>query len=292
VEGVQFLSDTISARRPDGAPALPAYVLDLDLAKQACACACGTEPLIRHSTGCLVCGEPLVYLPTPVQAECQYCHRPLRTWARCAAGHYVCDQCHGGDYLRFVHSFVAQCELTDPVEILLRMKEAYPFPTHGPEHHTLVTAAFLAAYRNAGGEIDGQRIEGAITEGVTLPGGTCGYWGACAAALGMGIAYSAILGATPLTRRERAAAQAIVARILSRLSELDAPRCCRRESLIALQTGAECSGQFLPRTVRSSARGACRQPWLNAECIGAACPYSAEHERQGPRARRAMHEAG
>jgi hypothetical protein len=220
-----------------------------------------------------VCGQALEYLDAPQSAECYYCGRTLRTRACCIAGHYVCDQCHGGDYLRFVRSFIAQCELTDPVAAFSAMREQFPFPLHGPEHHAMVPAAFLTAYRNSGGEIDPRAIDDAVSEGARLPGGTCAYWGGCSAALGMGVAYSAILHASPLRARGRSAAQAIVARILQRLSDLKAPRCCRRESVIALQVGAECSAQLLPRPVATDGRPLCTQASLNRECIGKACPF-------------------
>jgi len=226
----------------------------------------------RHTEGCAVCGQALEYLETPQSAECYYCGRTLRTRACCIAGHYVCDRCHGGDYLRFVRSYIAQCELTDPVAVFSAMREQFPFPLHGPEHHAMVPAAFLTAYRNSGGEIDPKAIDDAVSEGARLPGGTCAYWGGCSAALGMGVAYSAVLHASPLRARGRSAAQAIVARILQRLSDLKAPRCCRRESIIALQVGAECSADLLPHPI-AAGHPLCTQASLNRECIGKVCPF-------------------
>ena len=52
----------------------------------------------------------------------------------------------------------------------------------------MVGAALLTAYRNAGGEID---LEPALREmmnrGKSVPGGACGFWGACGAGLSSGI---------------------------------------------------------------------------------------------------------
>ncbi|MBM3498420.1 MAG: methyltransferase domain-containing protein, partial [Armatimonadetes bacterium] len=263
VEGVQFYSDTVFAERPVGPPPAP-YLVD-------------TEPRAdtqaRHAEGCVVCGRPLAYAETPREARCHYCGKTLRTWATCEAGHFVCDQCHGGDYLQFVRSFLAQCELTDPVEVFLAMRAAFPFPMHGPEHHALVPAAFLAAYRNLGGEISPTAIESALTEGAGLPGGTCAYWGGCAAGLGVGVAYAAILQASPVKGRGRQAAQTVVTRVLQRLSEFRAARCCRRESLIALQVAAESSAELLPMAVSTTHLPACDQGAWNRECIRSLCPF-------------------
>ena len=265
VEGVQFYSDTVYAERPSGPVPTP-YVLDTEPK---------ADPGARHTEGCVVCGRALVYGEVPREAHCHYCRKELRTWATCEAGHFVCDQCHGGDYLQFVRSFIAQCELTDPVEVFLTMRAAFPFPMHGPEHHALVPAAFLVAYRNVGGEISPSAIDNALTEGAKLPGGTCAYWGGCAAALGVGVAYAAILQASPVKSRGRQAAQTVVARVLERLSGIRAPRCCRRESLISLQVAAECSGELLPTAVVATGPASCDQASWNPQCSKGLCPFAA-----------------
>jgi MoaA/NifB/PqqE/SkfB family radical SAM enzyme/SAM-dependent methyltransferase len=261
VDGVQFYSDTVWAER--GEQATP-YLVELEPKAEA-----GK----RHTEGCVVCGRPLVYAEGPREARCHYCGRELRTWATCEAGHFVCDQCHGGDYLQFVRSFVAQCELTDPVEAFLTMRAAFPFPMHGPEHHVLVPAALLIAYRNSGGEISPKAIENALSEAAKLPGGTCAYWGGCAAALGVGVDYSAILKASPVKSHGRQVAQTVVTRALQRIAEFRAARCCRRESLIALQVGAANSGEFLPTSVASTYEPTCDQSDWNRECIRDLCPF-------------------
>lgn len=264
VEGVQFYSDTISAERPVGEPPAP-YVVSTKPADQ--------EPG-RHEEGCLVCGSRLVYEDEAFAGRCHLCGRELRTRARCEAGHFICDKCHGGDYLRFVQSYIAQCELTDPVEIFLDMRASFPFPLHGPEHHALVPAAFLVAYRNSGGGITAAAIESAISEGAKLPGGTCAYWGGCSAALGLGVAYGTILQASPVKSRGRQIAQTVVSKILARLADFKAARCCRRESLLSLQIGAELSKEYLPVEVTAGALPACDQTSVNRECVRGLCPFS------------------
>lgn len=263
IEGVQFYSDTIWAERPIGESPAP-YAIELEPKAASNG---------RHVSGCVVCGAPLLYAEAPRVVRCNYCARELSTWATCEQGHFVCDQCHGGDYLQFVRSFVAQCQLTDPVAVFLQMRAGFPFPMHGPEHHALVPAAFLAAYRNAGGEITPAAIQNAIAEAAKLPGGTCAYWGGCSAALGVGVAYGAILKASPLKGRGRQAAQIVVTRILQRLSEFRAARCCRRESLLALQVAAQSSEDLLPTTLALSCVPTCDQASLNRECISGLCPF-------------------
>ena len=67
----------------------------------------------------------------------------------------------------------------------------------------LVGSALLAAYKNAGGELD---LDAALEEmrnrGAQVPGGICGLWGTCGAAVSTGIFVSLITGASPLSGKE------------------------------------------------------------------------------------------
>ena len=63
----------------------------------------------------------------------------------------------------------------------------------------LVGMALLTAFKNSGGEIDLQKslIE-MNSRGRSVPGGACGFWGACGAGISAGMFVSIITGATPL----------------------------------------------------------------------------------------------
>jgi SAM-dependent methyltransferase len=265
-QGVQFHSLTWEAQRPERPGDRPAFaqpVYEIDTAEEA-----------DFEKGCVVCGAELTYLSQPEKQNCYKCGRLLRTRARCRNGHFVCDQCHGGDYVRFVRSFSAQCELSDPVEVFREMRRSYPFPVHGPEHHALVPVAFLTAYRNVTGAISQETVEEGLRLGSTLPGGTCAFWGGCAAALGVGIAYSLILDATPLKGAERQVCQQLVSEVLQRISALGGARCCQRESYLSLMLACEHSAEMLPHRIDCAPPPPCDQVWLNSECLGADCPYS------------------
>jgi len=71
---------------------------------------------------------------------------------------------------------------------------------HGPEHHVMVGAALLTAYKNAGGEIDlSKALQEIHSRGKAVPGGVCGFWGACGAGISTGQFVSIITGSTPLS---------------------------------------------------------------------------------------------
>ena len=62
-------------------------------------------------------------------------------------------------------------------------------------------SALLTAYKNAGGDIN---LEDALMEmqsrGKSVPGGACGFWGACGAGISTGMFVSIITKASPLTQ--------------------------------------------------------------------------------------------
>ena len=102
---------------------------------------------------CLICKAPLQYLTQDELMECAICHRKEPSKTRCVKGHYVCNDCH----IRGIDSIFALClseRSTDPVDIVCRMMELPFCHMHGPEHHVMVGAALLTAYRNAGGLLD------------------------------------------------------------------------------------------------------------------------------------------
>jgi hypothetical protein len=143
---------------------------------------------------------------------------------------------------------------------------------HGPEHHALVPAVILTTYRNLGGEIAEGDILTGIDRGLSISGGSCGFMGICGAAVGVGIAFSIILGANPLTPEPRQAVQRILSEITGVLAGQEAARCCRRECFLSLREAARLSDDFLPVSLRADEGSPCDQHRVNAECSREGCP--------------------
>lgn len=248
-------------------------------AESCCACFAPPTPgleLVRDSTpetGCLVCGEPIVYGPENVERSCSVCGRVDNTRAHCAQGHYVCDACHISDPIQVVKRFCLDSEEIDAFRLLSRVMAHPVIPLHGPEYHTIVPGVILAAYRNAGGAVTDDQILEGIERGSMVPGGSCAFMGACGAATGVGIAFGILLESNPLKPSPRQHVQRIVARTLDRIAALEAARCCRREAHVALQVAAEESADLLPVRIRADAWESCRQHDRNKECIKRKCPF-------------------
>ena len=234
-----------------------------------------TDTATQIPAACQFCGVPLKSLANAIGARCMVCGERGRTRTWCTAGHFVCEECRGREMMQLVEGMLALPRSTDPVEAFLQMRRSHPFPMHGPEHHPLAAAAFLLVYHDLHGEPSWAAILDALETAATqLPGGSCGYWGACSAGLAVGMAYCAILNSSPTDGHPRALSHRAVAGILARLAEFDGPRCCRRESLLSLQIGCELSRELLPHPLSTKYTGTCEQASDNPECIGGLCPLA------------------
>jgi hypothetical protein len=227
---------------------------------------------MRHQDNCGVCGHPLVYATAPESRVCSLCGGASETRIYCPEGHFVCDVCHRKEALEVLRQVIASSTSTTPVDILEKVMAHPSVPMHGPEHHAIVPAVIVAAARNAGYPIPEGAIEEAIARGSKVPGGWCGYYGACGAGIGVGIAVSVLSGSTPLKGKERRLAIESTAAALNRIANND-PRCCKRAARRAMKSavdylrekmGIELEGGDLPR---------CGYYQRNQECPKEECGY-------------------
>ena len=159
------------------------------------------------------------------------------------------------------------------IKLLETIRSHPSFSLHGPEHHALVAGVILSGYRNSGGSISDDKIIKGITRASKVPGGYCGFLGACGAALGVGAAFAILLESTPLKPEQRQKVLQITSSVLQEIGKNRAARCCQRESVIALQKAVELSQQYLDVTLIANDNFKCGQYTKNKECMGLDCPY-------------------
>ena len=146
----------------------------------------------------------------------------------------MCNDCH----TKGLDAMIGLCEREtskDPIVIIEKMMQMPFCHMHGPEHHVMVGAALLTAYHNAGGTID---LHDALTEmmkrGRAVPGGACGFWGACGAGISSGMFVSIISGSTPLTNEPFALSHMMTSEALGKIGAIGGPRCCKRDSFLSI----------------------------------------------------------
>ncbi|WP_448383688.1 DUF5714 domain-containing protein [Desulfosoma sp.] len=227
---------------------------------------------LRRRSGCMVCGQPLCYEASESEGTCSYCGSRFLSSVRCITGHFVCDACHSRDALAVMEHLCLSSRETDLIVLMDKIRRHPAMPVHGPEHHALVPAVIVSAYRNAGGRIGDDLIRAALRRGSRIPGGSCGFMGCCGAAVGVGVAFSILLEANPVKGRERRLAQQATQAALADIAALDAARCCQRDAWLALKKAAELSERLLDQRLHARYPLKCRQQAKNRECEGARCP--------------------
>ncbi len=221
---------------------------------------------------CLICGAPLVYLQEDEEMTCAICHKTEPSKTKCVNGHYVCNACHTQG-LDSVFGICLTSTSKDPAEILNQMM-ALPFcHMHGPEHHIMVGMALLTAYHNAGGKID---LPAALSEmkrrGSSVPGGACGFWGACGAGISTGMFLSIVTAATPLGEKNFGLSHQMTAKALGAIGAVGGPRCCKRDAYLSLLSAISFVGQELGVEMeRPKIR--CTFSPQNAQCLKECCPF-------------------
>ena len=161
----------------------------------------------------------------------------------------------------------------DPAFILNKMMEQPFCHMHGPEHHIMVGMALLTAYKNSGGELE---LKNALVEmnsrGRSVPGGACGFWGACGAGISAGMFISIVTGSTPLGKENFGLSHKMTASALNAIGEIGGPRCCKRDSYLSILKAVDFVKENLGISMeRPKIRCSFRSQ--NNQCIGKRCPF-------------------
>ena len=221
---------------------------------------------------CLICQERLEYLPEDVMMECAICRKRELSKTRCVRGHYVCSDCH----TQGMDSIFGLClgeTSRNPLHILEKMMTMPFCHMHGPEHHVMVGAALLTAYKNAGGALDlAVALPEMYRRGKAVPGGACGFWGACGAGVSAGQFLSIATGATPLASESWGLSNRMTAKALESIGSIGGPRCCKRDSYLAVLAAIDFAAEHLNVNMEKTLP-VCTRSGQNNQCIGMRCPF-------------------
>ena len=162
----------------------------------------------------------------------------------------------------------------DPVHIAHEIMRRDYINMHGPEHHFLDGAAFLAAYRNGGGEIDlDKALDELAKRTVKMPGAMCGQWGICGSAASVGAALAVIHGTGPLSTDEfYKDNMRLTSAVIAKMGEIGGARCCKRNAYLSLSISAAFVREKYGIPMET-APIVCDDFSRNRQCIGSCCPF-------------------
>lgn len=112
-----------------------------------------------------------------------------------------------------------------------------------------------------------------MNRGRSVPGGACGFWGACGAGISTGMFVSIISQSTPLTNEPFALSHKMTAKSLQAISEIGGPRCCKRDSFLSILAAIDFVREHFGVEMEKP-EIVCHYSAQNNQCIGKRCPFS------------------
>jgi len=232
------------------------------------------EILGTYKEGCLICGSPLNYFADSSSMECEICHKKFVSNAKCSNGHYICDSCHQIKGVDYIEQYCLDHHQSNPIALLNSVLKSGSIKMHGPEHHFLVPAVLITAYYTKLKKEDfiAPKLKIAKQRAKQILGGFCGFYGTCGAGIGNGIFLSIVLDSTPLKTQEWKLSNLLTAKTLERIADSGGPRCCKRDSFIAIEMAVKFIKQQLKVELEISPI-LCSFSSLNNECKLTQCQY-------------------
>ncbi len=229
---------------------------------------------MNYKNGCLICGAKIIYKKS-FETECSLCHKRFEAENECENNHFICDDCHRAGISTFT-DVLRESKEKSPVELFDKLMLLDGVHMHGPEHHIMIPCILLTSYRNCGGVINiEEAFSTALKRSKAVPGGTCGYWGVCGAAVGAGIYASIVTESDPLNEKEWYKSQELVAKTGERIAKIKGVRCCKRVSFIAFEEAALWTKEYLGISIGTE-KTPCKYNMYNYECLKDVCPYYRE----------------
>ncbi len=228
-----------------------------------------------HKNNCLICGSELIYADNEEDLNCEICGEAFHSKVYCENKHFICDHCHSAGANEVILKKCLQSKSLNPIQLANEIMHLPQIHMHGPEHHYLAPAVLLTIYYNHLGQQNTKenKLKEALKRSSNVPGGACGYWGTCGAAVGTGIFISLITNANPLSEKSWQLSNKMTAASLSAVAKHPGPRCCKRDTFEALQTASVFLNEHFNFKPESNESITCKFSHLNKECLGKKCPY-------------------
>lgn len=230
---------------------------------------------MAKKTDCLICGAELIYSSTSKKVECIYCKHTFESDVTCKNGHYVCDSCHRSNAEEIILKTCLNASEKNPFILAETLMKHPTVHMHGPEHHFLVPAVLITSYLNTLEQYNQkeENLNLAKKRAGKILGGFCGSHGVCGAAIGTGIFVSIITSSTPLSKKEWHLSNLVTAQSLLTIANHGGPRCCKRNSFLAICTAIDFVKDHFGVNMPYSRGKNCSFSHLNNECIQEDCPY-------------------
>lgn len=174
----------------------------------------------------------------------------------------------------FIKKEIVNFDSKNPISIVKEMMKKDYINIHGPEHHFLDGAAFLVAFKNAGGQIDIiSCLDMLSIRAENMPGAMCAYWGVCGAIASIGAALSILHNTEPISTDEYYKHNMeYTSVVLQKMSKIGGARCCKRNAFLALSYAVEFVKEKYNIQMECD-KIECEFSALNKQCLKSKCPF-------------------
>ncbi|UCH98249.1 MAG: hypothetical protein JSV88_15775 [Candidatus Aminicenantes bacterium] len=173
---------------------------------------------------CQICDSSLAHSDKAIFARCYNCGKGENTYIKCVDDHYLCNSCVSNEIMGTLYEKIPKMTERNPLDIAEKI--FIECGVSGNTPHPILAGAFLMSFKNTTNSITyGDVLEG-IKRTSKISGGWCGYYGACGAAVALGVCFSIIKKATPMHDKERSLANIVTAHGLQAVASQGGPRCC------------------------------------------------------------------
>ncbi|OPX43921.1 hypothetical protein CLHUN_21640 [Ruminiclostridium hungatei] len=186
---------------------------------------------------CSICNDEIIYKEDYFSAKCVNCGKKEESYIICSNGHYLCKECAAKEVMDKLYEILPLIDLKNPLDVAEKIIGKCGISGHTP--HPITAAAFLLAIKNTTNHITMDDVLEGVSRSYEIPGGWCGYYGACGSAIALGVCFSVLLNATPTADKERSIANIVTARGLLEVADMGGPYCCVGSIRAVLEKGIE-----------------------------------------------------
>ncbi len=207
------------------------------------------------------------------EGKCDVCNSSTKVF-ECSDRHHICSACLDSQVFKEMKSVCLASDSIDPYKIFEEILSCDGIRMHDYKHHVFVGASLLTAHCNAGSPLDLDKVlDEMIKRGRKVPPGSCGFMGNCGAAVSVGIFMSIMTGTTPYSEDTWGDVNLATAQALIQMALIGGPRCCKRNSYVALGVGSRIAIEKFGSLMEPGNAPVCMRSSDNNECIKERCSF-------------------
>lgn len=163
----------------------------------------------------------------------------------------------------------------NPIAIAEQLMRGSMIRMHGPEHHYLTAAALCTAWCRTKGLMVEEHIHHLKSRCELIQPAVCGYYGICGTVMGVGAAYSEMMGVTYLSNVQWQRLNAFTAYVQQAIADscITGPRCCKRTTFSALEAAVRWLAEQDVVHLECPTLVRCTFTEDNPTCIHGGCVY-------------------